>query len=188
MRKLRPDEIQDRRRATRFRTHPVMAVLENVRSLHNVGSMFRTADAAGLADLALVGITATPEHHGLRKTALGAEETVPWTYFETPARALESAREGGYRIAVLEITDRPRPVEVLSASDFPLCLVVGNEVSGVSEEAVSAADFAIEIPQYGHKHSLNAAVAFGVAIFDLIGRWNELAVDADATHRPESGL
>jgi tRNA G18 (ribose-2'-O)-methylase SpoU len=165
-----------------------MAILENVRSLYNVGSIFRTADAAGLRNLSLAGITGTPDNHGLRKTALGAEETVSWSYFDTGELALKSARQEGYRIAVLEITDRPKSVESLTLADFPLCLVVGNEVSGVSDETVAEADFAIEIPQFGHKHSLNAAVAFGVAIFDVVGRWCQLEADTGDSPHPHPSL
>lgn len=155
-----------------------MAILEDVRSLYNVGSIFRTADAAGLEQVFLTGITGTPEHRGIRKTALGAEQTVSWTHFKSSQEAIDSARAQGFQIAVLEITDNPRRLETLTLEDFPLCLVVGNEVSGVSDQAVAEADFAIEIPQFGHKHSLNAAVAFGVAIFGVIGAYRGLRFES----------
>lgn len=145
-----------------------MAILENVRSLYNVGSMFRTADAAGLRQLYLAGFTATPDHRGMHKTALGAQNTVPWTHFNASLDAVQNARSQGYRVAALEITDQPTEVETLLPGDFPLCLVVGNELSGISDALVQSADFAIEIPQFGRKHSLNAAVAFGVAVYSIV--------------------
>lgn len=185
MRKLKPDEILTRRREPGDPAdHPVMAILENVRSLYNVGSMFRTADAAGIRQLYLAGYTGTPEHRGVGKTALGAEKTVPWRQFASGAEAVESARSEGFNVAVLEITDHPRDVQGLAMADFPLCLVVGNEVSGVSGAIVDIADFALEIPQFGSKHSLNAAVAFGVAVYDLVRRYRTLTAEAHSNNHP----
>jgi tRNA G18 (ribose-2'-O)-methylase SpoU len=184
MRKLKPDEILARRHEGNGPlAHPLATILEDVRSLYNVGSIFRTADAAGFREVLLAGITGTPENRGLRKTALGAELTMPWRHFASAASAIEAAEADGYRVAVLEITDGPRALETLSLDDFPLCLVVGNEVRGVSQHAVALADFAIEVPQFGHKHSINAAVAFGIAAFDLVRLYRRLCEEAPPSTR-----
>jgi tRNA G18 (ribose-2'-O)-methylase SpoU len=170
MRKLKHHEIPrpDPSAAVTLPKHPISVVLDNVRSLYNVGSIFRTSDAAGVEHLYLTGITGTPENPALHKTALGAQDTVAWTYEKSASTVLNKLRADGYTLAVLEITDSPTDVSALEATHFPLCLIVGNEVSGVSDDLVSMADLAIEIPQFGAKHSLNVAVAYGVALFDLI--------------------
>ena len=148
--------------------HPISVVLDNVRSLYNVGSIFRTSDAALIEKLYLTGITGTPDNRGLHKTALGAQDTVAWAYEKDPGGVVRRLRETGYTLAVLEITDTPTPTTALPSDVFPLCLVVGNELVGVRDELVQMADLALEIPQYGAKQSLNVAVAYGIAIFDLV--------------------
>lgn len=148
--------------------HPLVGLLDNVRSIYNVGSMFRTADAVRARHLYLSGFTGTPEHPRLHKTALGAQDAVPWSRHEDPLPLVERLRTEGYTVAALEITDRPTYLDEISGDRFPLCLLVGNEVDGVRPELLSAADLALELPQYGVKHSVNVAVAFGVAAFDLV--------------------
>ncbi len=148
--------------------HPVTAILDNIRSAHNVGAMLRTADAARLEALVLCGYTPTPEHAGVHKTALGAEDTVPWSHASDPLDAIAALRARGYTIAVLEHTTAPQAVDGLPLAAFPLALVVGNEVTGVSDAVVAAADLALELPQFGAKHSLNVSVAFGIAAYDLV--------------------
>lgn len=155
--------------------HPVTAVLEDIRSLYNVGSMFRTADAARIEELVLTGITGTPEHRKLRKSSLGAEETVAWRHEERALPALRRLRAGGYTLAALEISSDPFSFAEVSLEHFPLCLLIGNELEGVSEEAMGVADLALEIPQFGRKQSLNVAVAFGIAVFELVQRYRRLA-------------
>ena len=176
MRKLKHDEIprpdpSDVRHLTK---HPVCVVVDNVRSIYNVGSIFRTSDAALVEKLYLTGFTGTPEHRALRKTALGAEETVAWQHEGDVQAVVRRLRREGYTIAVLEITDTPSRVSRLEPAHFPLCLVVGNEVSGVQDEVVALADLALEIPQYGAKQSLNVAVAYGVAVFGVVERYRRL--------------
>ena len=170
MRKLRHEEIP--RPAPEavgaLPKHPISVVLDNVRSLYNVGSIFRTSDAALIEKLYLTGITGTPDNRGLHKTALGAQDTVAWAYEKDPTVVARRLREAGYTLAVLEITDTPTPTTALTPDAFPLCLVVGNELTGVRDELVEMADLALEIPQYGAKQSLNVAVAYGIAIFDLV--------------------
>ena len=172
MRKLRHEEIARPAPAdvSALPKHPISVVLDNVRSLYNVGSIFRTSDAALIEKLYLTGITGTPEHRGLHKTALGAQDTVAWTYEKDPAKVLRRLRREGYTLAVLEITDTPMWTTEVLRGHFPLCLVVGNEISGVHDELVAMADLALELPQYGTKQSLNVAVAYGIAVFDLVRR------------------
>ena len=170
MRKLKHDEIPrpDPSEVERLPRHPISVVVDSVRSVYNVGSIFRTSDAARIERLYLTGITATPEHRGVHKTALGAQDFVPWEHSKDPASLLQHFREAGYTLAVLEITDAPTPSDALRPDHFPLCLVVGNELHGVSDALVELADLALEIPQYGAKQSLNVSVAYGIAVFDLV--------------------
>jgi 23S rRNA (guanosine2251-2'-O)-methyltransferase len=143
-------------------------VLDNVRSLHNVGSAFRTADAFRIDKIYLTGITGTPPHREIQKTALGATESVAWEYVENTAFLISQLKNQGYRIIVVEQTN-----ESISLQDFQLeentnyCLVFGNEVNGVSDDVVALADTAIEIPQEGTKHSLNISVCLGIVVWDF---------------------
>lgn len=170
MRKLSHEEI--RRPSTDtvrlLPRHPITVLLDGVRSVHNVGSIFRTSDGALVERIILTGITPTPDHPQMQKTALGAQDTVPWNYEPNALEAMIRLRNRGYTIAALEITDTPLPIQDVPREHFPLCLIVGNELSGVSECLMNQANCALEIPQYGAKHSLNVAVACGIAIFDLL--------------------
>lgn len=176
MRKLTHDEITARRipreRAHSAPRHPILAVLDNIRSLYNVGSMFRTADGAWIQELVLSGYTPHPPRAEIEKTALGTTGTVQWQHFRRPEEAIAHIRSRGARLCVLEHTTGSIPYDRISKKDFPLCLVVGNELTGVSPEYIAAADCALEIPMYGTKQSLNAAVAFGIALFALVRAWN----------------
>ena len=176
MRKLRHDEIpRPAPEAVRaLPKHPVSVVVDDVRSIHNVGAIFRTSDAARVERLYLTGFTGTPANRALRKTALGAEETVAWRQEPDAVALLKRLRADGYTLAVLEITDTPTHPSALEPSHFPLCLVVGNEVSGVRDEVVAACDLALEIPQYGAKQSLNVSVAYGVAVYGVVERYRHL--------------
>ncbi len=174
-RKLRTEEIQLRRLApdeapTAVRV-PLIGMLDNIRSLYNVGSMFRTADGAMVQELYLAGYTPLPPRKEIEKTALGATRSVPWKHFPDPREAVRAARSGGLRIFILEQTTQSRPYYTVEPADFPICLVVGNELTGITPEVVAEADAAIEIPMFGTKHSLNAAVAFGIAVFALTRVW-----------------
>ncbi len=176
MRKLQHDEIPrpDPESLEALPKHPITVVVDNVRSLYNVGSIFRTSDAARIEKVYLTGITGTPEHRGLHKTALGAQETVPWQYERNAADVLRDLRGKGYTLAVLEITDAPTHPDQIQTAHFPLCLVIGNELYGVSDDLVAMADLALEIPQYGAKQSLNVSVAYGIAVFDLVRKYQRL--------------
>lgn len=147
----------------------VVLVLDNIRSMHNVGAAFRSSDAFRIQAIYLCGITATPPHPLIRKTALGAEEAVEWHYFSETTEAIEALKQQGYTLCVLEQTTKSCPLNQLPSpllSD-PVALVVGNEVYGVQEEVVAQAQYALEIPQYGTKHSLNVSVATGIALYAL---------------------
>jgi 23S rRNA (guanosine2251-2'-O)-methyltransferase len=175
MRKLTHEEISARRLKKegilRVPRAPVIGLLDNIRSLYNVGSIFRTSDGAFIRSLYLTGYTPHPPRAEIAKTALGAVETVPWQYFKNPLDALAAARAEGAKICVLEQTTGSRPYYTLTPADFPICLVVGNELAGISHSVIEAADMAVEIPMFGTKQSLNAAVAYGIAIFELVRIW-----------------
>lgn len=146
----------------------VMALLEDVRSLWNVGAMFRTADGAGLTRLYLCGITGCPPRKEIAKTSLGAEDSVPWAYGTGALEILPRLKDQGVLVVGLEQTEKSRPLtEALAGNTLrtPLCLVVGNEVAGISAEALAACDEVCELPMRGVKSSLNVAVAFGIAAY-----------------------
>ncbi len=149
---------------------PIFGLLDSIRSVWNVGSMFRTADAVNLGGLYLCGVTATPPRPDMEKTALGATETVPWDYWEDPVPLLERLRSDGVQVVALEQT--PHAADYLAFPyRFPVCFVVGHEVRGVSPAVLEAVDAAVEIPMAGAKRSLNVAVSFGVLAFELRRRW-----------------
>ena len=170
MRKLSWDEIErpDPEEIAELSKHPVRLVVHNVRSIHNVGSMFRTSDAARIEHVHLTGFTGTPEHKDLHKTALGAQDSMSWSKHEEADALLNDLRDEGYTIAVLEQTDTSIPTTEVSPEAFPVCLLIGNEVHGIDDELVEAADLGLEIPQYGTKISMNVSVAYGIAVYDLI--------------------
>lgn len=147
---------------------PVVLVLDNVRSLHNVGSAFRTADAFRVEKIFLTGITGTPPHREIHKTALGATESVAWEYVGTTDAALKKLKAEGYAIAVIEQTSASIGLHEFHPQRYEkLCLVFGNEIHGVSEEALPWADLALEIPQEGTKHSLNVSVCVGIVCWEV---------------------
>lgn len=147
---------------------PVVAVLDNVRSAGNVGAFFRTADAFGMAGIALCGITARPPQKEIHKTALGAELTVAWRGFDDTLQAVQTLREEGYKIvAVEQVEGSVKLGEFAPDQGEKYALVFGNEVEGVAQEVVDACDFALEIPQVGTKHSLNVAVTGGVVLWEF---------------------
>ncbi|ABB24067.1 SpoU rRNA methylase family protein [Pelodictyon luteolum DSM 273] len=148
--------------------HPVVLLLHNIRSMWNVGSLFRTADCAGIEKILLSGYTATPPRKEISKTALGADLSMPWEYIPDPHRAVLEMKASGRKVFGLEITEGSRPYTSLSVVDFPLCLVLGNEVQGIDDSLLRLSDGVLEIPQYGTKHSLNVSVAAGVALFELV--------------------
>jgi tRNA G18 (ribose-2'-O)-methylase SpoU len=171
MRKLRMEEL-NRKTVEEFRESekiPMIAVLENVRSAYNVGSVFRTADAFLLEGVYLCGYTAFPPHKEISKTALGAEETVQWKHFPKAEDALTQLRKLGYKILAVEQTEKSLK---LQDSGFErrekIAVVFGNEVTGVDQATILQCDGSIEIPQLGMKHSLNIAVAAGIVLWEFV--------------------
>jgi len=149
---------------------PAFALLDNIRSVWNVGSIFRTADAVGLGGLYLCGMTATPPRRDIEKTALGATLSVPWDYWDDSLAAARAIKERGVHLVALEQNARSENWTVAELP-FPHCFVVGHEVSGVRPEILEIADQIVEIPMAGIKHSLNVAVSFGVLAFEIRRRW-----------------
>ncbi len=147
---------------------PICILLDNVRSLHNVGSAFRTADAFRIEKIYLTGITGTPPHREIQKTALGATESVEWEYVESPAKAIQNLKIRDYKIVIIEQTSASKPLQEFQPEKaHKYCLVFGNEVDGVSEAVIELADIAIEIPQTGTKHSLNISVCLGIVTWEV---------------------
>lgn len=148
---------------------PVVVVLDNIRSMHNVGSVFRTADAFLLQAIYLCGYTPQPPHRDIHKTALGATETVEWKYFNNAIEAVESLKKSGYTIAAIEQVEKSISLQDFSSNQYEkLAIVFGNEVSGVGDEVLKLADVHIEIPQLGMKHSLNISVAAGIVLWEIV--------------------
>lgn len=149
-----------------LKKQPTVIVLDNIRSLSNIGSFFRTADAFAVEAIYLCGITAKPPHREIHKTALGATETVHWKYFNSALEAVKALRSEGYLIAALEQAHNS-----ISLHDFkqqlPTAYIFGNEVDGVSEEVLDASDVILEIPQAGTKHSLNVSVCAGILLWHI---------------------
>lgn len=169
-RKLENSEL-DRLDVTSFKEakkSPIIIILDNVRSLNNIGSVFRTADAFLVQKIYLCGITATPPHKDIRKTALGATESVDWEYKKDTLELVDELKQSGVKIVSVEQAE-----ESVMLNDYKvnagetIALVFGNEVKGVSQEVVNASDTVLEIPQFGTKHSLNISVSTGVVVWDI---------------------
>ena len=165
----------------RGRDPGLVALLENVRSLWNVGSMFRTADGAGVGRLVLTGITGCPPRPGIQKTALGAEEVVPWEYVADPLAAGQRLLEQGFRLLAVETGEEGVPLAEAPVAE-PTCIIVGHEVAGLSAQLLDLADVRVALPMRGLKASLNVAVAFGIVAYGLRD-----ARDAMATPRRSEG-
>ena len=173
MRKLKLDEL-NRASVAEFKTQqklPVVVVLDNVRSMHNIGSIFRTADGFSVTQICLCGITAQPPHRDIEKTALGATQSVDWAYFETPVAAIKNLRDNGYKIIAVEQAENSVMLnEFAPKQTEKYALIFGNEVDGVSDEAMQQIDACIEIPQFGVKHSLNIGISAGIVLWDFFAK------------------
>ena len=172
MRKLKNEElnrltIDEFRKADKI---PIVLVLDDIRSLNNVGSAFRTADAFLLEKIYLCGITGRPPHREINKTALGATESMNWEYHESSTKVVNDLKKNGYTIVVVEQVDEGSSLQDYFPAQSKLALVFGNEISGVREDLLSMADAIIEIPQSGTKHSLNVSVSIGIVIWDLLSK------------------
>lgn len=146
----------------------VVLVLDNIRSLNNVGSAFRTADAFLLESIYLCGVTGTPPKPEIEKTALGATETVNWAYCKTTQEAIEDLKGKGYFIASIEQAKQSVMLNCFQKPDKPIALVFGNEVYGVEQDIINQSDTCIEIPQFGTKHSFNVSVSMGIVLWELL--------------------
>ncbi|MCW3109375.1 MAG: tRNA/rRNA methyltransferase [Segetibacter sp.] len=155
---------------------PVIAVLDNIRSMHNVGSVFRTADAFLIEAIFLCGYTPQPPHRDINKTALGATESVDWIYYTKTTEAIQELKNKGYRIFAVEQTEGSISLEKFSAkADEKIAVIFGNEVEGVQDDVLKLVDGSIEIPQLGMKHSLNISVATGIVLWEIVRTriWNQ---------------
>jgi 23S rRNA (guanosine2251-2'-O)-methyltransferase len=168
MRKLKIDEL-NRLSVEAFKATPKISltiVLDNVRSLNNVGSVFRTADAFLVERIILCGITSTPPHAEIHKTALGAEDSVNWNYFEDCMDAVDELKQSGYKLLAIEQAENSIPLqEFRPETGVKYAVILGNEVKGVQQQVVSASDACLEIPQFGTKHSLNVSITAGIVIW-----------------------
>nr|WP_067062293.1 RNA methyltransferase [Mucilaginibacter sp. L294] len=175
MRKLKLDEL-NRATIDEFKAQdklPVAVVLDNVRSMHNIGSIFRTSDGFAVEQVCLCGITAQPPHREIEKTALGATQSISWAYFETPLQAIAKLRADGYKIIAIEQAENSIMLNTFTpAADEKYALIFGNEVNGVSDEVMQQIDACIEIPQFGTKHSFNIVVSAGIVLWDFFAKLN----------------
>ncbi|MEZ5147446.1 MAG: RNA methyltransferase [Bacteroidales bacterium] len=170
MRKLKNEElnrlnVEAYHESTKW---PVIIILDNIRSLNNIGSVFRTADSFRINSIYLCGITATPPHREIHKTALGATESVDWKYFEDPLGAVKFARETGFEVVLVEQIDNTTMLQNFSPkADKKYAFVFGNEINGVSDHLLDHADLSVEIPQFGTKHSFNISVSVGIVLWHV---------------------
>lgn len=170
MRKLSMDEL-GRMSVDAFKQaekNPIMVVLDNIRSMHNVGSVFRTADAFLAEGICLCGYTPQPPHRDIHKTALGATETVDWIHFPSTMDAVQQLKKRGYLIFAVEQVEGSISLEKFQEPDNKIAVVFGNEVTGVDAGILKLCDGCIEIPQMGMKHSLNISVAAGIVLWELV--------------------
>ena len=174
MKKLTHEEVGAKRisleETKTVKRNPIYVVCDNIRSIYNVGSIFRTSDAALIEKLYLTGYTPHPPRQEIEKVALGATEAVPWEYIKEPLNAVKELKANGVKIASLEIAGNSRRYDDLKENDFPICLILGNELTGVSNELIEVSDFSLEIPQFGFKHSMNVSVAYGISVFEMVKR------------------
>jgi len=175
MRKLTMDEL-GRKSVADFKLankKPIVVVMDNIRSMHNVGSVFRTADAFLISGICLCGFTPQPPHRDIHKTALGATESVDWLHYEQTSEAVIALKEQGYKVYAIEQTEGSISLENLNdflhkqASSL-VAFVFGNEVDGVSDQVLAICDGAVEIPQYGMKHSLNISIAAAIVLWEMV--------------------
>ena len=178
MRKLLHTELLEKRLSHDMvisaKKHPIILIIDSVRSAYNIGSIFRSADSAGIEKIILCGYCPIPPREDISKTALDADSTVVWEYMKQCKDAILDCKEKGYTVLAVELTDLGIAYDALEARHYPLALVVGNEVSGIDDECIAICDSAIEIPMYGVKHSLNVAVASGIIIYESVRAYRNI--------------
>lgn len=175
MRKLKLDEL-NRVSVDEFKSQqklPVAVVLDNVRSMHNVGSVFRTGDGFAIEQICLCGITSQPPHREIEKTALGATQSVNWTYYTDTLQAVTQLRNEGYQIIAIEQAENSVMLNNFEPqTDKKYALIFGNEVNGVGDDVMTTIDTCLEIPQFGTKHSFNIVVSAGIVLWDFFAKLN----------------
>ncbi len=172
MKKLKNEELE-RLTVEEYRNLkkiPIVIVLDDVRSLNNVGSAFRTSDAFALEKIYLCGITGTPPHREINKTALGATESVDWEYYNDVIELIKDLKADGYKIIAIEQADKSCYLDNFMPGKNKLALIFGNEISGITEGIIQMADEVVEIRQYGTKHSLNISVSIGIVVWDILSK------------------
>ncbi len=174
-RKLTPEEIKHTKKSVKevrkSKRTPIYVVLDNIRSLYNVGSIFRTSDGVMAQKIYLCGMTGMPPRKEISKTSLGADQTVPWEYREKTVDVIKELKENGIRIVTLELTEPSRHYANVDF-DFPVALVLGHETDGIKDEVMEMADLSIEIPMLGRANSLNVATSYGIAVYQLLNKYN----------------
>jgi 23S rRNA (guanosine2251-2'-O)-methyltransferase len=177
MRKLKNEEL-DRLEVSEFKTarkKPIIIILDNIRSLNNIGSVFRTSDAFLIEKIYLCGITAQPPHNDIRKTALGSTETVDWVYAEQTEDVVKKLKAENVKICAIEQAENATLLnDFKTQSETKYAFIFGNEVKGVSQNVVDICDVVIEIPQFGTKHSLNISVSCGIVVWDVFSKMNNV--------------
>jgi tRNA G18 (ribose-2'-O)-methylase SpoU len=177
-RKLTPEEILRTKRSIKETKEqprmPIYVVLDNIRSLYNVGAIFRTSDGVMAEKIYLCGMTGMPPRREITKTSLGACETVPWEYREKAATIVKELKEQGVQIVTLELTDPPNHY-AKTEFDYPVALVIGHEINGVSDEVMKLSDKSISIPMLGLANSLNVATAYGIAVYQVLNKYQKNA-------------
>lgn len=173
-RKLTPEEILRTKRSIKEikkqKRSPIYVVADNIRSLYNVGSIFRTSDGAMVEKIYLCGMTGMPPRREITKTSLGACDVVPWEYKEKATDIVRELKEQGVQIVTLELTDPPTHY-AKTEFDYPVCLVLGHEINGVSDEVMELSDKSISIPMLGLANSLNVATAYGIAVYQILNKY-----------------
>lgn len=180
MRKLKNSELNrlDIEEYKKIDKNPIIVVLDNIRSCNNIGSFFRTSDALLIEAIYLCGYTATPPNKEIHKTALDAENSVSWTYFEKAEDAVCDLRQQGFKVYAVEQVENSIPLTGFSPrKNGKIALVFGNEVMGVGQNVVNSCDGAIEIPQFGIKHSFNVSVSAGIVLWDIVNKLNRESAD-----------
>jgi len=174
MRKLKNSELQ-RLNIEEFKNAPktpIIVILDNIRSLNNIGSVFRTSDAFLIEKIILCGITAKPPHKDIQKTALGATESVDWEYIQETSAALKNLKESGFTIVSIEQTENAVELQNFTIeTGKKYAVIFGNEVKGVQQEVVNESDYCIEIPQFGTKHSFNISVSAGIVLWEFFKKF-----------------
>ncbi len=157
-----------------FPRHPIYGFCDNIRSIFNVGAIFRSSDSAFISKLFLTGYTPYPPRKEIDKVALGATLTVPWEYYKNPMDAVDILKQNNVKLCAIELTDNKTTIWDDKLNIFPVCLIVGNEITGVSKEILDKCDFSAEIPMYGMKQSLNVSVAYGIALYEFLRKLKKL--------------